>query len=534
MIIKENNLPNDVNFLKELLRGSISANEALQEENKALKHQLSLLRRSKYGPRTERFDEDQQRLSLYEDDPPPNEEQEDEGSREKKSKDAQKRRKKPKQSSRNPREHNLPEQEIEIPVDEEKCNCPNCKSTLVKIGEEVTRQLEYTPAQFFVKRYVRDKLACKNCHETIVTADVPYQPIQKGMPGPGMLAHILTSKYADHLPLQRLKGIFKRSGLHLNANTMCDWIKSASTLLQSLFMVMLANILESQIVSTDSTGIVVRNGNKKGRVKGNIWAYLGDEDHPHVIFDYTASLSRDGPINFLKKYSGYVQADAHSVYDELFRENPVFEVGCMAHARRKFKQSLETERELAAYALETFQELYKIESESRKEGDSRDERLKRRKEEAVPILESFKKWLLKSQLKVLPKSPMGKAIAYTLKNWKALNRYTKNGIISIDNNHAERALRSIVIGRKNYMFAGSEAGAKSAVVIYSFVESCKRNDIDPFEYFRDIFIRMNTHPSNEIEKLLPSNWKKLIEEQGLATLPEDEIDLPELDNSSPS
>ena len=499
-------LPSDISLLHELIRELAGQLERYENE-------LRALRRHRFGRRSERFAEGQGRLAFFEE-----EESEPEPQPPPKDKPGGK-----KGHGRRKTPANLPEKKVDVEIPQDRKLCDKCNTPLVEIGREETRLLEYVPAVLHVIRYSRAKCSCPKCHDTVVTADIPYQPIKKGMHGPGLLAHILTSKYSDHIPLQRLKGMFARSRVSLNATTMCDWISAVVRMLAILYEAMKADVLSSNVVSTDATTITVRKGRKKGRHKGYLWAYLGDEEHPHVVFDYTARHNRDGPRSFLGTYEGYLQADAHSVYDHLFLDGRIVEVGCMAHARRRFEKALDTDRELAEYALSVFQRLYAIERRGREL--SANERRALRREEAGPLLESFRAWLRRTELSVLPKSPMGQATSYMLKHWKALTRYLDDGVLSIDNNHTERCLRQVVLGRKNYMFAGSEGGVENSAVIYSFVASCKRNGIDPFEYFRDILIRMDEHPSGQLHRLLPANWKALVEETGPARLPGDEVEL---------
>lgn len=512
MKLELDKLPEDPKFLHQLVRDLVEKLKTQEDLNLQLQHQLSLLKRGMFGRRSERFDEDQGRLGFYAKEAAQAEEPaEPEAPAEPP--------KKPKGHGRRKPPKHLPEHTVDVPLPEDQRVCGCCDVRLENIGTEETTQLEYKPATVVLVRFKRYKYACPKCHDTVVTSELPYQPILKGMPGPGLLAYLLTSKYADHLPLQRLKRIFARGGLHLNVATMCGWISAVVGLLAPLYAAMMISVLSSRVINTDATGIVVRNGKKKGRKKGNIWAYLGDEEHPLVVFDFTMKHSRDGPENFLKDYSGYVQADAHRVYDSLFLKDGYLEVGCMAHARRKFYNALDTDRERAQHALGEIKKLYEIEEEGRTARFTTEQMKALRMSAAAPILERFKGWLKRNALEVLPKSPIGDAIGYMENHWVALNRYLDDGILSIDNNAAERALRGVVIGRKNYMFAGNEHGAKNAAILYSFVESCKRNGVDPFEYFRDVLIRLDSHPASQIERLLPSNWKALVEETGPATLP---------------
>ena len=510
MEINLDKLPKDPELLQELILGLVEKLKGQDDLIAKLKHQLSLLQRGRFGKSSERFDEEQGRLDFFADKEIPT---------------PPKRKKRPKKKQaghgRRKPQNEVPETVIAVPVPEDRMICKHCNVRLTAMGLEVTRQIDYIPPKLNYLCFEREVCSCPKCHGTVEVADIPHQPIKKGMPGPGLLAHIITSKYMDHIPLQRLKRIFRRSNFKINASTMCGWIAAVVSLLKPIHDAMLASILTSMVISTDATGIQVKNGNKKGQRKSFFWAYLGDDDNPHVMFDFTETHSRAGPKNFLKNYSGYLQADAHPVYDNLFTEasegKKLIEVGCMAHCRRRFFNSQNTDRERAEDALKFISALYDIEECAR--DVSHEERKSIRESLAEPIIESFHEWLKINQTRVLPKSPIGEAINYASKHWGALTRYLEDGRLKIDNNHTERALRGVVIGRKNYMFAGSEGGARNAAFLYSFVESCKRNDIDPYEYLRDILIRIDTHPASNIDQLLPANWKALVEETGLAKLP---------------
>ena len=410
---------------------------------------------------------------------------------------------------RKPLPKDLPREIIEIEPAEEERTCFICNNEKQRIGSEETEKLEYVPASFYVKKYVRYKYACKECQSNISIGQLPPMAIDKGIAGEGLLAHIITSKYCDHNPLNRLEGILKRHGVDINVSTMCDWVGKSADLLEPLVRRMHEKILQSPKINTDDTPIPVKSKKRRGSTyNGYLWVYIDDKHN--VVFDFTPTRSREGPLKFLGKYSGYVQADAYSGYDEFFRKNKsATEVGCNAHARRKFDYALDTDPVRAARMLVLWGRLYDIERKARNENYSSAQLLEARQKQARPILAEIKTALDEYKNQVLPKSPIGKAVTYSLNQWEALNRYVDDPMLNIDNNLSERTLRMVVIGRKNYMFAGSEAGAWRAAIIYSLVASCKLNDIDPFRYFRDVLIRVSTHPANKIDELLPSEWKKL-------------------------
>jgi len=345
------------------------------------------------------------------------------------------------------------------------------------------------------------------CESDISIGQLPPRAIDKGIPGEGLLAHIITSKYADQNPLNRLEGILKRHGVDINVSTMCGWVGKCADLLEPLVKRMHKKILQSPKINTDDTSIPVKSKKRRGSTyKGYLWVYIDDKGN--VVFDFTPTRSREGPLKFLGKYSGYVQADAYSGYDELFRKGKATEVGCNSHARRKFEYALDSDPVRAARMMVLWGRLYEIESRAKKEKYDGAQLLDVRQKEAKPILAEIKTVLDEYKDQVVPKSPMGKAITYALNQWEVLNRYVENPILDIDNNLSERTLRMVVIGRKNYMFAGSEAGAWRAAIIYSLVASCKLNGHDPFAYFNDVLRKVSTHPADKIDELLPSNWRK--------------------------
>jgi len=490
-------LPNDPRTLKQMVL-------TLLEQIEDLNGQLYYLNRQLFGKKSEKLDPAQRLLfeNLYEQVKAKIDQQSPPKAQTvQKSKNAE-------HQGRNPLPRDLPREVLEIePADDER-TCPVCHKPKQRIGSEETEKLEYVPASFYVKKYVRYKYACKACESHISIGPLPPMAIDKGIPGEGLLAYIITSKYCDHLPLNRLESILKRHNVDINVSTMCDWVGKSADLLAPLVKRMHARILQSPKINTDDTPIPVKSKKRRGSTyNGYLWVYI-DKDG-NVVFDFTPNRSREGPVKFLGKFSGYVQADAYSGYDEFFRKSDATEVGCHAHARRKFDYALDTDPVRAARLLVLWGRLYDIERKAKQDNYSSSQLLEARQKEAKPILAEIKAVLNEYKNQVLPKSPICKAIAYSLNQWDALNRYVDDPMLEIDNNLSERTLRMVVIGRKNYLFAGSEAGAWRAAIIYSLVASCKLNDIDPFRYFRDVLTRVSTHPADKIDELLPSEWKKL-------------------------
>jgi transposase len=417
---------------------------------------------------------------------------------------------------RRPLPDHLQRERVEFDLSETEKACPCCGKTRVRIGAETSEQLDYRPASLFVVERVRHTYACPVCSRsadpadepppTITTAPLPAQPIDKGLPGAGLLAYVVVSKFADHLPLYRQAVILARHGVDISRSTLGGWISAAADLLRPLVGRMAGLIRKSRVIQTDDTPVPVLDPGSRRTKTGHLWVYLGDAEHPYAVFDFTPTYSGDGPRAWLGDYAGYVQADALRQYDPLFDRPPPrpTEVGCWAHARRKFHDARATDAARAHEALARIRRLYDIEAEARPLDDSG--RLAARIARARPLLDALFDWLEGQRPRVLPKSPMGTAIGYALGNRAALTRYTDAGFLAVDNNASERALRALAVGRKNYLFTGSDAGGRSAAILYSVVGTCRRLGLDPFAYLRDVFARLASQPAGRLGELLPDRW----------------------------
>lgn len=397
-------------------------------------------------------------------------------------------------------------EEYDLPEDQKVC--PHCEAALKPLGEDKSEQWEYVPASLLIIEQVSKKYGCpKGC--TVVTAPKPMQPIEKGLAGPGLLAHVTVSKYSDHLPLFRQEEMFKRQGMKLSRQTMCDWMRRSAELLMPLFVAMRQRVLMSKALQTDDTPVAVLDPELPRTRTGRIWTYVGDKKHPFTVYDYTPNRSREGPDEFLKEYSGYLQADAYAGYDRIYTDpdRDVTEVACWAHTRRKFFEAQSSDLMRSMVMLAFIRLLYDVEREARDRQLDSAGRLALRREKSVPILDDIEAYLRRQQTCVLPKGPIAEAIGYALNNWTALRRYSEDGDLEIDNNGAERSLRGVAVGRKNWMFFGSDRGGQTAAVLTSFIVSCKRLHINPFLYLRDVFARISAHPDKRIEELLPDAWK---------------------------
>lgn len=393
----------------------------------------------------------------------------------------------------------------------EDLTCPcGCGNQLHKIGEVITEQLEIVPAKIYVKQHVRFKYAGCLHQNQVITAPMPNQPIDKGFAGPGLLADVLVNKYDDHLPLYRQSERLARHGIDISKQTLCDWVMQSADVLKPLVDAMKPDLLLSPKLHTDDTVIPVQEEGGGKTKKGRLWVYLGCGP-PCIIYDYSPNHQQKWAEEFLKDYTGYLQADAYTGYDKIYAANKIIEVACMAHARRKFFEVVQANNNiskvkegLAVTALNYISKLYKIENRIKELEPIAKRAI--RKREATSILKNYEKWLQRQSKRVLPKSPLGHAIDYTLKNWIALTRYLGSGILDIDNNKAERLMRPITVGRANWTFAGNDRGGRAAAIVYSLIETCKLNKINPYDYLRDILTRLPNTLNRDIKSLLPYSW----------------------------
>jgi transposase len=393
-------------------------------------------------------------------------------------------------------------------LEEEEKHCAVCAQDLREFGEETSERYEYVPAQLIVIEDVCKKYSCA-C--TVKTAGKPSQPIEKSIASASLLTQVIVAKFGDHLPLHRQAKIFRRFGVELSDRTMCGWMRQCADLLDPLYKKLKDFVLSSKVVGTDDTPVKVLDRKLPQTRKGRIWPYVGDRDHPAVIYDYTPTRERAGPEKFLKDFRGHLQADAYVVYDSFFTDpaRGLVEVGCWAHARRHFHNALEKDPAHMGGVLAMIAHLYEVEKTGRKNGLRGEDLRLLREREARPLLNQLQKYLFTIREQVLPKSEAGQAIAYTLKNWTALTRYCSDGDLLIDNNGTERSLRSFAVGRNNWTFFGSDNGGKTAAVLRSFVTSCELARIDPFAWFRDVLGRIAEHPVKRLEELLPYRWAQV-------------------------
>ena len=406
---------------------------------------------------------------------------------------------------RKPLPRHLKRERIEHDLPETEKHCAHCDQDLRRIGEEVSEHYEYIPAQMKV---IEDACFTYACACTVRTAPKPVQPIEKSTASASLLAQVIVAKYADHLPLHRQAKMFARHGVELSDQTLCGWTAQCAQLLEPLYQRLKRYVLTSKVVGTDDTPVKVLDRKLPQARKGRIWPYVGDRDHVAAVYDYTATRERAGPEAVLKRYRGHLQADAYVAYDAFFTnpERGMVEVGCWAHARRHFHQSLESDPSRMRTVLLLIAQLYGIERTARERGLRGEELRLLRQHGSRPVLDQMHAYLLEIQYQLLPKSEAGQAVAYTLKNWTALTRYSDNPDLSIDNNHTERALRCFAVGRANWTFFGSDRGGKTAAVLRSFVTSCELVQVDPFAWFSDVLSRIADHSITKLDELLPHRW----------------------------
>lgn len=477
----------------------------LQGENDELKRKmLELLYRIYKGMRSERRKVDPKQLRLFMDDliaeaiEATVKEQEAEAPQEKR---------RSRRNGRRPLPKNLKhEREIFDLCDAEK-QCTGCGETMAKIGEDVTELLDYVPASFLVREIVRPKYACrcKGCRGTVKSAALPPLPIEKGRPAPGLLAHVVTSKWADHLPLYRQSRIYARYGVDLHRSTLCDWTDAVADLLRPIVMAMWQRLRSGKYLQVDETTIRVLDVKPDKAHQAYLWAY--GVPYGEVVFDFSLSRAGEHPSRMLAEYVGVVQCDGYVGYDAICEQATVVRHGCMAHVRRKFVEARTEQPEEATFALAAIQMLYRIERTIR--DATPEERVRVRQLRSKEIFETLAGQLDVFAAKtVLPKSKFGEAVAYARSQLPLIENYLRVGELEIDNNSIENAIRPVALGRKNFLFCATPNGGDKAAVLFSLVTSCQRLDLDPWSYLRDVIGRVSTHPNARIDELTPLGWKQ--------------------------
>ncbi|HET6593022.1 MAG TPA: IS66 family transposase [Xanthomonadales bacterium] len=488
-------LPNDPAVLKGLVASLASELKYRDVLIEKLKHQLVGLRRQQFGSRSESLD--QLELTLEE-------EEIARASEEPAEQTAPAPAGEKCRPKRRPLPDHLQRNETVLLAGD---SCASCGGRLKQLGQDVTEELEYVPGRFVVNRIVRPRMVCACC-ETFHQAELPSRPIERGRPGPGLLAHVLVNKYADHSPLYRQSQIFSREGIDLDRSTLADWVGKSTALLEPLADAVARHVLKGQALFADDTPVkLLAPGSGKTRT-ARLWAYVRDERpwageaHPAAWYQFSRDRKGARPREHLANYTGFMHADGYAGFNELYRRGDVQEVACMAHIRRKFVDVQQSQGSaIAEEAIKRIAELYGFEKEVR--GQPPDERARIRQRKSKPVFDDLEAWLHVQLARISGKSPLAEAIRYALVRMKKLRPWLDHGFLELDNNTAERSMRPIGLGRKNYLFMGSEGGGKAAAIAYTLVETAKLNGVDPQAWLTDVLGRIADHKITRIDELLP-------------------------------
>lgn len=479
----------------------ITHNGALLTENADLKrtvlllsHQLTTLKRGMFGRSSEKLSDGAVPLALFpEPEAPPVAETTTIAGHTRS-----------KRNGRSPLPASLPRERVEYKP--ENLCCEGCGNELTKIGEDITEELDVVPAKLFVREHARGRYACSDCKKGVVTAKLPpnVQIVDRVRAGNGLLADIIVKKYCDHLPLHRQEKIYQRSGIELRRSTMCDWLGYCADTLRPIVAEMRRGILESLVIHADETPLDVATDD--GMKRGYLWGYLGDRKE--VVFEATMTRGSEHPKKFLGEFSRYLQADAYAGYNDFFEETDAVRLGCWSHTRRKFFDAKSTDPPRCKEILTLISQLFAVEREAKENHLNSHEHLALRELKARPVLARIGSLLRSYRQQVLPKSPLGQAVSYALKQWFALTRYLDDHRLRLDNNPIEQQIRPIAVGRHNWLFAGSKNGADRTAIFFSLINSCKLQGINPWEYLRDVLNRVNSHPQSCVHQLTPRGWKE--------------------------
>jgi transposase len=476
-------------------------NARVKEENTYLKFQVAYYKHLAFGQKRERFEGNKDQMSLPFNMEAETAEKQEEAVKEKLTYQRQKR--KSAHQGRIPLPDHLAVEEIEIYPKED-------TSDMSCIGKEVTEELEYEPAKYYIKRYIRYKYAPKD-KEGVVIGELPGRVIEKGIPGAALLASILVDKYCDHLPLYRQLQRFKRADIPIASSTLEGWTRQSLKILDILYQKLLEDTKAKGYLQADESPIKVIDRNKKGTThQGYYWVYHNPMDKT-VLFDYQPGRSREAADYVLAGFKGYLQTDGYGAYDKIGKREGVTHLNCWAHARREFDKAKDNDKERAEKALTYIQKLYAVEASARENNLTPQERKTLRLEKSLPVINEMGKWMV-NQLKkyhILPKSQIGKAFRYTMDRWDQLSAYLYDGILEIDNNLIENAIRPLALGRKNYLFAGSHKAAQRAGCMYSFFAICKKHEVNPYQWLKYTLKNIMDINHKSIRDLYPQNYKKL-------------------------
>ena len=529
--ISVNNLPEDSASLKAMLREvlakleSVSTDQQREKrlaeqlrqraddlylENLRLQQELERYKKATYGPRADRLSMNQLAQMLLEfaealEQKPIN--LEDLREAEPETEVRRVKRRKGRRALAN--FENLPVKTYVYELSVEERPCPSCGVERQEIGSEKSWQIEYIPGHFERLEHVRKKYACASCEREgenpqIEVAAKAETAIEKGFAGPGLLAFIVTSKFADYLPLYRLEDIFERQGFEISRATQSVWCGDVADVVEPLYQRMAERVRKSHVVATDDT---VQPMLSPGQTQpARMWVYVGDEANPYNVFDFTLNRSREGPKEFLKDYTQVLLADAYGGYNGVVAGNAITRAGCWSHARRKFVEAEKSAPEIAREAVALMDALFAVERQAKDISVS--ERLELRQKQSVPILAELHRKLLIWKEQLLPKHFMADAVNYTLGQWEALTVFTSDGAVPIDNNVSEREMKRVVLNRKNSLFVGNPRGGRTAAILASLTSSCRRHDMDPHLYFMQLLVNLPTWPARDLDAWLPDRWKQ--------------------------
>ena len=404
---------------------------------------------------------------------------------------------------------NLPVNKQVYELSTEQRLCPGCGVERKEIGSEESWQIEYIPGHFERIQHVRKKYACPSCESAaenprIAVAAKAETAIEKGFAGPGLLAFIVTSKFADYLPLYRLEDIFQRQGFEISRATQSVWCGDVANVVEPLYQRMAELVRKSHVVATDDTTLPMLSPGQTHPAR--MWVYVGDEANPYNVFDFTLDRGRDGPKRFLKEYTEVLLADAYGGYNGVVAGNGITRAGCWSHARRKFVDAEKSSPDIARDAVALLNALFAVERQGKDVSVA--ERLELRQKQSVPILAELHRKLLIWKEQLLPKHPMAEAVNYTLSQWEALNVFTTDSTVAIDNNVSEREMKRIVLNRKNSLFVGNPRGGRTAAILASLTSSCRRHDVDPQLYFMQLLVNLPSWPASDLDAWLPDRWKQ--------------------------
>jgi transposase len=404
----------------------------------------------------------------------------------------------------------LPLIEQTYELTDELCRCPTCQNAREKIGTAISYTIEYLPGSFVRVKHIQHKYACRHCEQDGYNPNIALaaksngSPIDKGLPGPGLLAYVVTAKFADYVPLHRLQHIFARQGFELDRSTMCLWLADVVRLVRPLYDRMVQRVLQSHVLATDDTVMPLL---QPGKAKpARMWIYQGDESQPYNVFDFTVSRARDGPATFLKNFRGTLLADAYGGYDGIALNQELPRAGCWAHARRKFVDNEKAAPQVARAILRLIKGLFDL--EARLKDLDADERLRRRQAEAVPLLDALYARLIEQKAKLLPKHPLAQAIQYTLNQWRELTLFTSDPAVPIHNNLAEQQMKRIALLRKNALFVATPGGGETAAILSSLTSSCRRHEINPQAYLTQLLANLPDTPISRVDQWLPDECKE--------------------------